>query len=427
MSSKSPHHHLYWGAARQIASVDPLECGRQGSVLWERPDAGESFAGLGEAVVLAGAPSQVLNVIEAAPVRWITECPDVPGPWFGGVAFDPDRPRSETWSGFGAARFVLPELGVARCAGRSWALAFVQAGTEEEARTRLNARLEEAESVLDAARERSAAPFIRLPRPDACLSEVAPQWRTLVDAALSAFDAGRLAKVVGARELKRALPEGLTPREIARRLRLRHPSCTTFVFTGADKAIFLGATPETLLRLEEGLLQTEALAGTLALGQQAPSSKELREHALVVAGIREALAAGAKWVESESAPSLHGFGPLVHLRTRIAAQLLPETSLADLVAALHPTPAVGGSPRKSALEFLREHEGFDRGWYAGAVGWVGERRAHLCVGLRSALLRGGELRAYAGAGLVAGSDPEAEWIETARKAEAVLGVCGELA
>ena len=133
MSSKAPHQHLYWGAARQVASVDPLECGREGTVLWERPDAGESYAGLGEAVVLSGMPSEVLNAVEARPVQWLTEMPDVPGPWFGGVAFDPERPRSECWSGFGAARFILPEIGVARCAGRSWALAFVEAENEGEA------------------------------------------------------------------------------------------------------------------------------------------------------------------------------------------------------------------------------------------------------------------------------------------------------
>ncbi|MGA9525013.1 MAG: isochorismate synthase [Myxococcaceae bacterium] len=424
MSSRARPQPLYWAAARQVASVDPLECGRQGSVLWDRPEAGESFAGLGEAATLSGKPSEVLQRIQAAPVRWLSEVPGVPGPWFGGIAFDPERAPTQTWSGFGAARFILPELAVARSSGRSWALAFVEAATEEEARPALSARLDEAESILDEGRTRSALPRVPVQRLGPETGEVAPQWRSLVEAALNAVDSGRLEKVVGAREIRRELPEGVTPREIARRLRVRHPACTTFLFTGADGACFLGATPETLLRVEDGFLKTEALAGTLAPGQQAPSAKEVREHDVVVEGIRAALEVGSQWVEAEATPSLHSFGPLVHLRTQIVARLISGTTLATLVGALHPTPAVGGLPRKEALDFLRLHEGFDRGWYAGAVGWVDSRRAHLCVGLRSALVRGRELRVFAGAGLVAGSDPDAEWIETARKAEAVLSVFG---
>ncbi len=424
MSSKARHPQRCWGAARQIASVDPLECGRLGCVLWERPHAGESFAGMGVAKSLSGTPSEVLSRIEASPVHWLSEAPGGPGPWFGGIAFDPERAPSEPWSGFGAARFILPELAVARSAGQSWMLAFVEASTEEEARPALSARLEEAEAMVDQARNQGAWPLVPMQRPASETAEVAPQWRSLVEAALNAVDSGRLEKVVGAREILRELPEGVPPREIARRLRERHPACTTFLFAGEGGACFVGATPETLLRVEDGLLHTEALAGTLAPGQQAPGPKELREHALVVEGIRAALELGSAWVEAEPKPSLHGFGPLIHLRTQILARLLPDTSLATLVNTLHPTPAVGGMPRQAALDFLRLHEGFDRGWYAGAVGWVDARRAHLCVGLRSALIRGRELRAFAGAGLVAGSDPDAEWLETARKADAVLGVFG---
>jgi salicylate biosynthesis isochorismate synthase len=424
MSSKAPHQHLYWGAARQVASVDPLECGRRGTVLWERPDAGESFAGLGETEVLAGLPSEVLSAIEASPVQWMTEAPGVPGPWFGGIAFDPERERSDVWTAFGAARFVLPEVAVARSAGRSWALAFVKATSEAEARRVLGVRLDEAEALLEQARQGSATPVPRTPPQVSVPNEVAPGWRSLVDAALSAFDSGQLQKVVAAREIRRLLPERMSPREIGRRLRERHPACTTFVFRAPGEASFLGSTPETLLRIEDSLLQTEALAGTLAPGQQAPGAKELREHGLVVEGIREALASSSEWVRADATPSLHRFGPLIHLRTRIVARIRPDTSLTALVGKLHPTPAVGGTPKEGALAFLRKHEGFDRGWYAGAVGWADAGRAHLCVGLRSALVHGRELRAFAGAGLVVGSDPDAEWIETTRKADAVLGVVG---
>jgi isochorismate synthase EntC len=104
--------------------------------------------------------------------------------------------------------------------------------------------------------------------------------------------------------------------------------------------------------------------------------------------------------------------------------LRENVSVADLLTALHPTPATGGSPRTPALEFLRRHEGWQRGWYAGAVGCLGPGRADLAVGIRSALLRGEEAWVFAGAGIVAGSNSDAEWDETALKTRTMLDALG---
>ncbi len=116
---------------------------------------------------------------------------------------------------------------------------------------------------------------------------------------------------------------------------------------------------------------------------------------------------------------------MVHLRTSIRAVLRKDLGLAEVVCALHPTPAVGGSPREHALEFLCEHEALDRGWYAGPVGWVGMGKAHQMVALRSARVKGARARLFVGAGIVAGSNAESEWRETELKSLAMLRALGE--
>src|SRR5437763_536761 len=115
---------------------------------------------------------------------------------------------------------------------------------------------------------------------------------------------------------------------------------------------------------------------------------------------------------------------VVHLHTPVVAHLSPGRGIADVAAALHPTPVVGGVPVGAALRFLADHEGLDRGLYAGVVGWVGEERAELAIALRSALVRGRHARIFVGAGIVDGSSPDAEWEETELKARALLDALG---
>ncbi len=115
---------------------------------------------------------------------------------------------------------------------------------------------------------------------------------------------------------------------------------------------------------------------------------------------------------------------VAHLYTPVVARLGRGRGIAEVAAALHPTPAVGGVPSAAALRFLAEHEALDRGLYAGLVGWVGDGRAELAVALRSALIRGRRARLFVGSGIVEGSSPESEWEETEMKARALLDALG---
>ena len=145
----------------------------------------------------------------------------------------------------------------------------------------------------------------------------------------------------------------------------------------------------------------------------------------MVQAMLQALRPCCSKIETDASPSLHKLPKVQHLITRFEGDILPNKSLLDVIARLHPTPAVGGVPAGSALTFLRDHEGFDRGWYAGPVGWLdAEGNGEFMVALRSGVIQGCEAVLFAGCGLVAGSDPEKEYQETLIKFSTMLdGLC----
>jgi menaquinone-specific isochorismate synthase len=151
------------------------------------------------------------------------------------------------------------------------------------------------------------------------------------------------------------------------------------------------------------------------------SDKNRIEHEIVIRRIARRLAGPAVWVEAASEPGLVKVANIQHLATPVHAQLAEPLSAVALAGLLHPTPAVGGEPDALAQEAIAELEGMDRGWYAGPVGWTDATEdGEFCVALRSALLRDRSARLFAGGGIVADSDPEAELAETELKLEALL-------
>ncbi|MHA7631563.1 isochorismate synthase [Corallococcus sp. M7] len=429
MTPLSPAEDPRWVAGMMpLPGVDPLAgAGSLGvpSVYWERPVAREAVAGWGEAGVLeAHAPGElpaVLGALGHDSVRWLDAVsPQMPGPWFGGMRFSPTQPVDGAWRSHGLARWTLPEVLVWR-EGSALAVAVFALegpGAEDVVRSRLE-------------RVRAAfPPSYRHPvgAPVALRTASSrPDFEALVDRAVEAIGAGQLNKVVLARALEAEGPEPFDVVDVLARLREQNPRCATFLFRAPDGTGFLGATPETLCRVDGRKLETEALAGSAAPGGADAldaSDKDRREHDAVVRYILQALTPVAASVSADAQPSVLALKNVVHLRTGIRAELADGVDTAKVVTALHPTPAVGGTPRERALSFLVEHESLDRGWYAGPVGWVGPGRAHLVVALRSALVRGAKARLFVGAGIVAGSSAESEWRETEMKSLAMLRALG---
>ena len=239
--------------------------------------------------------------------------------------------------------------------------------------------------------------------------------------ATRAIAEGRARKIVLARREDAALP-GAEDRALALlpALARLHPDAAVFALRLAPGlGWFLGATPETLLAQDGAHVGTEALAGTSAVGPAAlDNPKEREEHRLVVDGLAADLAPFVDDLEILG-PQTKRAGHLHHWQTRLRGRPRPGVDLFDLAARVHPSPAVGGAPRGPALDFIAAAEPQDRGHYAGYLGWRAPGGdGHVVVALRAALLRGDAAHLYAGAGLVAASDPAAEWRETAAKLEA---------
>jgi menaquinone-specific isochorismate synthase len=196
----------------------------------------------------------------------------------------------------------------------------------------------------------------------------------------------------------------------------------------------VGASPELLVRRTGSLAISQPMAGSVARGrdakeddwlaaQLAANAKELDEHAVVVREVVAALGGISQVVRAEG-PEVVRFTNIQHLATTVRAELAGDrhpVSVLDLVAMLHPTPAVGGFPREPALNMIQELEGMERGWYAGGVGWVdGRGDGEFAVALRCGLLWEDGARLYAGGGLMPDSDPKGELAETEVKFRALL-------
>ncbi len=263
-------------------------------------------------------------------------------------------------------------------------------------------------------------------------STEAGDYRAAVAQAVVRIGAGEFEKIVLARAQDLTADQPLHPLRVLNGLRQRFPECYAFSMANGRGQSFIGASPERLVRVSKGVLETEALAGSIRRGAGASedaalattllrSEKDRREHELVVAAISGRLAQLGLQPEFEAQPGLRRLANVQHLHTPVRAALPENVRLLAALAALHPTPAVGGAPLAAAVAGIRGLEGFPRGLYAGALGWVNARGGgEFFVGLRSALVDGATARVYAGAGIVAGSMPEKEFAETELKFKAML-------
>jgi menaquinone-specific isochorismate synthase len=275
------------------------------------------------------------------------------------------------------------------------------------------------------------------PASDPALAAGAEEFVWAVKAALEAIGTGAIEKIVLARRVDAPLAGGFDPRTVLGRLRRREKSCTIFGVVEPEEC-FLGASPEVLVTRRGTVAASTALAGTAGLvgvdhldrqsiRRLADSPKERAEHRIVVEAIASTLGTHCVTLDVPSEPSVVRLHSVAHLGTRLQGVLRNGTTgspdALTLAAELHPTPAVGGSPTEVALDMLGELEQLDRGRYAGPVGWVDSRGdGDFVVGIRSATIRGSMASVYAGAGIVDGSDPDAELAETTLKLRTALSV-----
>lgn len=254
-------------------------------------------------------------------------------------------------------------------------------------------------------------------------------------AAVASCRSGELEKLVVAGWVDAPVGPEVTAAAVVEALDARFEACTTFALV-VNGDCFVGATPELLLASEGESLRTMALAGSAPRGGDAAadllaqaalrrSAKDLREHCIVRDDIFVRLGPLASHITMGVSPAVWELPNIFHLRTPISGLLQPGVTPLRVAAALHPTPAVCGTPRAAAAARLAADEGGARGWYAGAVGWLaGNGDLELVVALRCALLRGGTARLFAGVGVVAASELDTELAETDAKLSAMRGALG---
>jgi isochorismate synthase len=387
------------------APVDPGAVAGDGGVLLARAD-GTTIGGRG--IAHRGPVAEVVAALAAATVD---DPVDRPGSGPLALGATPFRPGAET-------ELVVPATAVVLAPdGATWLTTVCVEGAEPPA------------VDLDALTD--PAP----PRPGPGRFTVASarppeDWCDAVAAATALIRSGRLEKVVLAREITVEADAPIDVAAVVRRLRLGFPGCYVFQVDG-----FVGASPELLVARHGAAVTSQPMAGTaprrgdpvadadaVARLQASPSYRH--EHQVTIDAVYDALVPFCSYLDFEAEPSVVALPNVTHLATTVAGQLSsPTPSVLELVAALHPTPAVCGRPRAAALEVIDELEGFDRGPYAGAVGWTDRHgNGEWAVAIRSAVIDGRHARVFGGNGIVGDSDPATELVETRAKLQAVLGV-----
>jgi isochorismate synthase len=438
----------HWVAVQSaVPPHDPLrtfEAGGAERFFWERPAQGVALATSGAALTIeTHGPRRFEDAARAARACFAAlhvcgdAAPPLAGPLLvGGFAFADAARDAGLWSGFPAGRFVLPERMSARASGAAWRTLVqrVEPGADaSRLADALRAHLAQEDARGSAACGWADTPGeARCPRSYRAAADRPPEaYSALVDAALGALGAGDLEKVVVARRVRLDCEGGFSAVGLLDTLRASYPSCATFA-VGSGDASFVGATPERLLRLAGRRVETSALAGSAPRGcspeedarlalELVESKKEQAEHAVVVRELRQALAPLCRELRVPEAPELLRLEGIQHLETPLCGTLNGDGHVLDLAGTLHPTSAVAGAPRQAALAWLERHESLERGWYGGAVGFVEPSGGgELAVALRSALLRGATAHLFAGAGIVAGSRPQAELQETQLKLRALF-------
>ena len=436
------------GLGIAAAEVDLLAAAGSDGILWQHEEFGlagrgvalriELPSGLGDAAGIAGVTGSLAAIRHSG---------DVAGPGIGAVAlgalpFARDAPGS----------LAVPRVVIGRRGGEAWITTIAGPGDGQQA-----ARLAEA-MTADA-----LGGFID-PRPAPSQFTLTPlidhdAWRGLVAGAVARIDDGTLGKVVLARQVDVTANRPFVTSDVLARLLALYPTCMVFRIDG-----FLGASPELLIERRGAHVASHPLAGTIGrsgdlatdealIAGLLASPKERREHAYVIEGLLRTLGPVCDSLEVPDKPTVLELRNVSHLATRLSGILTavpdiqavtggsagqsggqPEPSgdqaahpglrvpsALQLVARVHPTPAVGGTPTDAAVSYIGEVEGFDRGRYAGPVGWVDARGdGAWAIGLRSADVSGDRASLYAGVGVVAGSRPRAELEETQLKLQALL-------
>jgi menaquinone-specific isochorismate synthase len=353
--------------------------------------------------------------------------------YYGGIRFNARAHIDKYWSPYGESLFILPQFEVVTDASGTYLASNIVARADQKPNELLQSVLKKIANLrLDAPLNEYHENTPHHLRTDIPSKQ---DWFDNIDTALNILDTEKVDKIVLGRSSILSFDSAPKPFFLLSKLKEIEPSAYHFYIQPKTGSAFIGATPERLYKRRNRFIETEAVAGTRQRGATPEederlaehlllSDKDYREHVMVRNNIESVLAPLCQYLRVNDRVELIKQSRVQHLYSYLQGQLLENISDRQLLNVLHPTPAVGGLPRDSALEYIEKMEPFDRGWYAGPVGWIGDDAAEFAVGIRSGLMNGKSLRLFAGAGVIKGSIPQLEWDEMETKISAFMNALG---
>ena len=351
---------------------------------------------------------------------------------FGGFSFMEETDRDELWEDFGNYLFYLPRFLLSENSEGVY-LTSTKLITEECDERSIGQFLRERERLLTLTHsiEEDVPSFIHSDEKNV------EQWKGAVEQSVEDIRAGLMDKIVLARELDLHFEEEVPSGAVLHNLSIQQQA--SFIFgLESDQSCFLGASPERLIKKEGEQIFSACLAGSTQRGKDAGTDEQLglelmndeknrSEHEFVVSMMRKAMEEQCLELDIPQSPILMKLANIQHLYTPVKGTSLPNTSILEFVELLHPTPALGGAPRKIAMEKISEYEQMERGFYSAPIGWMDMNgNGDFAVGIRSGLLKGEQASLFAGCGIVDGSEPESELTETKVKFKPMLNALGGL-
>ncbi|QIZ78181.1 isochorismate synthase [Ferrimonas lipolytica] len=397
-------------------------------IYWRGRRDGEQVAAIGAAKDYLLEEIPATEKLDQLYNNYLRATPDSLMRLYGGVSFDPEQPA---WQGYGQARFVLPRVEIRQIG--------------EQSRLILSVTADDWNDDLAAARATLATLLPAKPLPPLAPAHVINRselpsrgrWQDLIEQVTNPNFIANTPKVVLARETQLHSNTLPNPWTVLHSWGLLNPTSYQYGFQFSPEQTFISCSPERLYQRLGRELSTEALAGTTirgftdseddALAQALLNDgKNSHENQLVREHIEQQLSPLSEYVGAEESPSILKLNHIQHLHRNIRAELKAGVNDLQLLQALHPTPAVGGLPRAAAMNFIRQREGFERGWYAGACGYLGANDTEFSVAIRSARFQPGQVTLFAGAGIVSDSIADDEWQELNNKLTTVLGILNGL-
>lgn len=348
----------------------------------------------------------------------------------GGMAFDPKKKQTELWHKFKPSHFTLPEMMLTKSDNGFYFTINIQVKKDDhpvQLATHLNC-LEK--QLFNHQTIGSNHLFIKEKE-----NIEADQWKKSILHATEEIRQSNIEKIVLAREVRLIFNKEADITVTLQGLIQTQPNSYIFAFEKGEDC-FVGATPERLVKLEKQQLLSTCLAGTAARGKTMEEDQKIsngllhdkknrQEHDFVVQMIKEGIKDYCTNLNIPNEPVIYPLKNLQHLYTPVTATLKNGYSIFDIIKQLHPTPALGGTPKLDSLSYIRDHELLDRGWYGAPIGWMdSNQNGEFAVAIRSGLIQGDEASLFAGCGVVKDSDPEAEYEETNIKLLPMLSVLG---